>query len=177
MKNMSVRRMAFCAAVAAVYAVLTMLLSPISYGAVQLRLSEALCILPFFFPYTAWGLFIGCLAANLLSPVGAADIVFGSAATLLAGLCTAEMGKRGDRRSLPRCALACLPPVVFTALLVGGVLALTGAGEGALGASFAVFALEVGAGEAAVMYAAGLPLLRLLPGTALYAHARERLGE
>ena len=170
MKTMSARRIAFSAAVAAVYAALTMCLAPISYGAVQFRVSEALCILPFFFPYTAWGLYVGCLIANLLSPVGILDIVFGSLATLLAGLCTAALG-RGDRRSWSRCILACLMPVIFNAVIVGAVIAVSGAEEpfSAAGAAlFALSGLEVGLGELAVMFVIGLPLTRILPKKAFF---------
>ena len=77
-----VRKIAFSAVVAAVYAALTMLLAPISYGVLQFRISEVLCILPFFFPSTVWGLFIGCAISNILSTYGLLDVVMGSAATL-----------------------------------------------------------------------------------------------
>ena len=68
--------LAAAAIVGAAYAVLTMALAPISYGAIQLRISEVLCILPYFMPCTAWGLFIGCAAANLLTG-NVFDIIFG----------------------------------------------------------------------------------------------------
>ena len=51
---------------AAVYAALTIGLGFMSYNAVQYRIAEALCILPFFFPFSAWGLFVGCFLANLI---------------------------------------------------------------------------------------------------------------
>ena len=66
MKNLSVRRLAFTGLLAAVYAALTMGLGFMSYGQLQFRVAEALCILPFFFPFASWGLFIGCLLANIL---------------------------------------------------------------------------------------------------------------
>lgn len=165
MKAMSLRKLVFSAVVAAIYAALTMLLAPISYGEIQFRLSEALCVLPFFFPCTAWGLFVGCLIANLLSPVGILDIVFGSLATLLAGLCSAGIGRLG--RGWGHCVLACLMPVVFNALIVGAVIAYSVTGSlfsGAGAAAFGVIALEVGFGELVVMFALGLPLMRVLLG-------------
>ena len=55
------------AVVGALYAALTMLLAPISYGNLQFRISEALCVLPVFFPYTSVGLFLGCALANMIS--------------------------------------------------------------------------------------------------------------
>ena len=61
------QRLAAAAVVGAAYAALTMALAPISYGTVQFRISEVLCILPYFMPFTSWGLFAGCLIANLLT--------------------------------------------------------------------------------------------------------------
>ena len=177
MKAMSVRKLVFSAAVAAIYAALTVALAPISYGEVQFRVSEALCILPFFFPCTAWGLFAGCLIANLMSPVGILDIVFGSLATLLAGLCTAAVGRMG--RSLVHCVLACLMPVVFNAVIVGAVLAWSATGllfSGAGAAAFGIIALEVGFGELVVLFVIGLPLMRVLLGREFFRRMGERLG-
>ena len=65
------------AVIAARYAALTLALYPISFGAVQFRVSEALCILPAFVPFTAWGLWAGCAIANLAGGYGIPDIVFG----------------------------------------------------------------------------------------------------
>ena len=110
MKKTATLKLATAAVVGACYAVLTMILAPISYGAVQFRVSEALCILPFFMPCTAWGLFGGCIIANLLTG-NIFDIVFGSLATLAAALITAEIGRRGH--DLGRKILACLMPVLF----------------------------------------------------------------
>ena len=61
------------AVVGALYAALTMLLAPISYGNLQFRISEALCVLPVFFPYTSVGLFLGCALANTISAAGMLD--------------------------------------------------------------------------------------------------------
>lgn len=163
MKAMSARKLTLSAAVAAVYAVLTMVLAPISYGEVQLRISEVLCILPFFFPCTAWGLFAGCLIANLLSPIGVLDIVFGSLATLLAALCTAAIGKTG--RGWLQSVLACLMPVLFNAVIVGAVIAVSSTARpfSAAGlASFGVSAVWVGLGEFIVLFVIGLPMVRVL---------------
>ena len=83
-------------------------------GVVQCRFSEALCVLPFFFPETVWGLFAGCLITNILSPYGLLDLIVGSLATLIAALLTARCRKKW---------LAPLPPVVLNTLLVGAVIA------------------------------------------------------
>ena len=88
MKQLHTRQLTTAAVVGAAYAALSIFGSVfgITYGPIQCRFSEALCVLPFLFPETAWGLFAGCLIANLLSPYGLLDIVVGSLATLLAAL-------------------------------------------------------------------------------------------
>ena len=118
------------AVVGALYAALTMLLAPISYGNLQFRISEALCVLPVFFPYTSVGLFLGCALANMISAAGILDVVFGSRATLCAGLCAAACGREARRTgAMPSAAmrvLACLSPVVWNGVVIG---ALTPDGE------------------------------------------------
>lgn len=71
--------------IAAVYVVLTFLANAfgLASGVIQVRLSEALCILPFFTPAAIPGLFVGCLLANLITGCCLLDIVFGSLATLI----------------------------------------------------------------------------------------------
>lgn len=161
MKRSKTKRIAYAAVAGAAYAALTMLLAPISYGPIQFRVSECLCILPFFDPVFAAGLFVGCLIANLISAAGLLDIVFGSLATLLAALCTAALGRRS--RSWLSCVLGCGAPVIFNAAVVGAVLAATVApAESSFGAAFALFAFQVGLGEAVVLFVLGLPLMRLL---------------
>ena len=91
--KISTRKLASAAVVGAAYAALTLLLAPISFGLVQFRVSEALCILPAFVPFTAWGLWAGCAIANLAGGYGIPDIVFGSLATLGASLCMAAIAK------------------------------------------------------------------------------------
>lgn len=71
------------AVIAAIYVVLTMIFAPISFGAMQVRVAEALTILPMFTPAAIPGLFIGCLLANLLGGAVALDVAFGSVATLI----------------------------------------------------------------------------------------------
>ena len=71
------------AAIAAIYIVLTLVFAPISFGPVQFRISEALCVLPFFTPAAIPGLFIGCFLSNLLAGAMTMDVIFGSLATLI----------------------------------------------------------------------------------------------
>lgn len=152
--------------IGAVYAALTVALGFMAYGMIQFRVAEALCILPFFFPESAWGLFVGCIIANLIGGNGPADIVFGSLATLLAGLCTAQIGKRSLTRldkggdvGWGSCVAACAMPVIFNIPIVGAVLTYTLGGE-----SFWTFGMWVGIGEIVVMFVLGLPLMRVILG-------------
>lgn len=158
----NVRALCAAALTGAAYAVLTIALAPISYGAVQLRVSEALCILPYFIPGTAWGVAAGCCIANLLTG-NIFDIIFGSLATLAAGLCTAAIGKRSHTRLTA--FFGALMPIVFNALIVGAVItkAYNGLGIFAHPAVFALNAAQVALGEAAVMLLIGYPLMRFLP--------------
>ena len=82
----TVYALAYAAAIAAIYVVLTMLFLPISFGPVQFRISEILCILPYFTPAAVPGLFIGCFLSNLFGGAAVMDVVFGSLATLIGGV-------------------------------------------------------------------------------------------
>ena len=175
-KKSTVLRIATAAVVAAAYAALTIALAPISYGALQFRVSEALTVLPFFMPCTVWGLWIGCILANLYTGT-VADIVFGSLATLLAALCTAWFGKRGN--TVKNRILGCLMPVVFNALIVGAVLTWGYQIQEFSDplASFGFNALTVGLGEAGVLYLIGYTLLHQLPKIKLFREYIERVNQ
>ena len=161
--KINTRNLITAAIIGALYAVLTMVLAPISYGPVQFRVSEVLCILPCFMPCTSWGLFIGCIVANLMSAAGLLDVVFGSLATLITCVCIAQCGKMGN--TLRARLLACFMPVIWNALIVGATLTVALAGLNPLEdiGAFAVYAGQVGLGELGVMYVIGLPLMTYLP--------------
>ena len=161
-QNPRTLRLAVSAVIAASYAALTIALAPISYGPVQFRVSEALTVLPFLMPGTVWGLWAGCILANLYTG-SVIDIVFGSLATLLAALLTAYFGKKGN--TVKNRLLGCLMPVLFNAVIVGAVLTWgyrMQAFESPL-LSYGFNALTVGLGESGVLYLIGYTLLRQLP--------------
>ena len=196
MPNTNIRKIAFAGAIGALYATLTLVLHPISYGPLQFRIAEALTVLPFFFPSTVWGLFVGCIIANLGSPYGIIDIIAGPMASLLAGFCTMKLGMiaRADgrnesalrsrsapddagtaedlpafRNALPLKILACAPPVVFNAVVIGAMIAwFQTSGGPAFWPAFVTFGLQVGLGQLAVLYVLGLPLMLVLPRLPLY---------
>lgn len=156
MRKMSIRTLTLAAILAAVYAALTMVLYAPSYGPVQIRLSEALTVLPFLFPGAAVpGLFVGCVVANLLSPYGPIDVMFGSAATLLAAIWTSRCKNRW---------LAPLPPVICNAVIVGATISYAQVGlTPAFLPAYLFNAASVGAGELVACYGLGLILLTALP--------------
>ncbi len=114
MKNFKVSFITQAAAIAAVYTVLTLVFAPISYGEVQVRIAEALTILPAFTPAAIPGLFIGCLIANTLGGSILLDVFFGSIATLLGAAGTWMLRKNRW--------LAPLPPIVSNTIIVPLVL-------------------------------------------------------
>ncbi len=113
-KLLTTRSLCVSAVIAALYAALTLLLAPISYGPIQLRLSEAMTLLPMVLPQAVPGLFVGCLIANLYTGM-LTDIIFGSLATLLAAIGTWLLRKK------PMLGAAC--PVISNGVIVGLVLA------------------------------------------------------
>lgn len=115
-KLLTTRSLCVSAVIAALYAALTLLLAPLSYGPVQLRVSEAMTLLPLVLPQAIPGLFVGCLIANLYTGM-LTDILFGSLATLLAAIGTHLLRKK------PLLAAAC--PVLANGVIVGLVLALS----------------------------------------------------
>lgn len=138
--NKKIKFLTTAAIIAALYAALTLALSFISYGPVQFRVAEILTVLPFFTPAAIPGLFIGCIIANIFSPVTLIDIFVGSAATLLAAFLTSKM---------PNKWLAPLPPVICNAFIVGVELSVV------YKMPLLITILSVGFGEAVVCFAGG----------------------
>lgn len=98
---------------AAIYAALTMFLSPLSYGPVQVRISECLTLLAFYDKRWVPGLTVGCLLSNIGSPFGITDMIIGTLATFLGVF---------PMHWCPNVWLASLLPVVSNGLFIGGEL-------------------------------------------------------
>ena len=114
-KSMSVKRLVRCAVIAAIYVVLCLVLQPFSYGAVQVRVAEAFCLLPIFGTEYIIGVTLGCFLANLLGST-VIDVIFGTLATLLACLVTYKLRNvRVKGLAIP----ASLPPVISNMFIVG----------------------------------------------------------
>jgi len=147
---MKPRKIVFAGALAALYAALVYMNAAYSFGPVQLRLAEALTVLPFLFPEAVPGLFAGCLIANLVSQFGLPDIVFGSLATLLAAWLTSRCKHRW---------MAPLPPILVNMAVVGALITLYTPGKEATLIAFAANALLIGVSQAAACAGLGIPLL------------------
>lgn len=158
MGKFSTKDLTLAAMVAALYAVMGYFgnVFGLTFGPVQFRFAEALTVLPFLFPSTVPGLFVGCVIVNLLSPYGPLDIVVGSAATLIAAVWTSRVRNKW---------LAPLPPVICNTALVGFTIALAEANgfTAAFPMAWLVNGLSVGIGELGVCYALGMLLLGLMP--------------
>lgn len=148
----SARFLAEAGIIAALYFVLTVAVAPLSYGQLgmmQIRVSEALCILPFFTPAAIPGLFVGCILANLFSFLGFFDVLFGSFATLVAAVITYFIKNKW---------LIPLPTIISNAIVIGFLLKLFYFFDVPLWMPIAY----VGAGEAIAAYILGMPLFFLL---------------
>lgn len=115
MKNKNVTFLTQAAMIAAIYVVLTYVFAPFSFGEIQIRISEALTILPLFTPAAVPGLFIGCLIGNILGGAILPDIVFGSAATLIGALITYSLR---DKKPV----LGPIPPIAANTVIVPFIL-------------------------------------------------------
>ncbi|MDD6276310.1 MAG: QueT transporter family protein [Clostridia bacterium] len=152
------------ALIAAIYAALTYFLQPIAFGAQQLRVSEALTILPALTPAAIPGLTVGCIIANLSSPYGLVDIVLGSVATLLASICT-RLTRNIKLKNIPW--LSPIFPVLFNAIIIGLEISYF-LPDGISWTGFVASALSVGIGELIVCYVLGLPLYAALDRTKIF---------
>lgn len=113
MKNINVNKLAKIAMVAALYAVLTVAIAPISYGEFQFRLSEVMVLLAFIDPLYIPGLVLGCAISNLFSPLGIIDVFVGSFATFLSVYMISKS---------KNLFVATLWPVLFNGVIVGAEL-------------------------------------------------------
>ena len=140
------------AMIAALYVVLTVFINAfnLASGAIQVRISEALTILPYFTPAAIPGLFIGCLISNIVTGCLPWDVVFGSLATLIGALGTYALRKYKF--------LAPVPPILANALIVPSILIKVYAVPDA----YWFLLLTVGAGEVISCGILGMILLLLL---------------
>ena len=148
--NSPVLTLVYGAAIAAIYVVLTMVFLPISFGPIQFRISELLCVLPYFTPAAIPGLFIGCLLANFLGGAAALDVIFGSIATLI--------GAVGSYLLRKNRYLVSVPPILANMIIVPWVLRFAYGSEDMIWFS----TITVGIGEILAIGLLGQILLSVL---------------
>lgn len=152
------------ALIAALYAALTYAVSPIAFGSMQFRVSEALTVLPIFTPAAIPGLAIGCVIANIGSPWGPVDIIVGTVATILAAIAT-RLTRNIKVKNIP--LLSLLFPTIFNAIIVGAEITLLTPGESGL-IAFLASAGGVGLGELVVCYTLGILLFLGIERTKIF---------
>ena len=115
--------LAIAAMIAALYVVLSFAINAfgLASGAIQVRVSEALTILPYFTPAAIPGLTIGCLLFNLLSGAAILDVIFGTLATLLGAVGSYLLGKAAKRLTWMK-FLVPVPPVLSNAFIIPWIL-------------------------------------------------------
>ena len=152
MRNKKVLFVAQAALIAAIYVVLTYFISAfnLASGAIQVRISEALTILPMFTPAAIPGLAIGCFLSNLLTGCLPMDVLFGSLATFI--------GAVGSYLLRKHKWLVPLPPVLSNIIIVPYVLAYVYGAEGTI----PFFMVTVGIGEVISCYVLGGILMNAL---------------
>ena len=155
MNNNTVNRIVRTAIIAALYAAITLALAPLSYGAVQFRISEIMVLLAFFDPFYIGGLTLGCLISNILGPNGIADVIFGTLATFISVYAVNLTGKY-IRNSTKALITASLWPTIFNGLIVGIMLKVL------YDLPLVLSVLEVAAGEFVVVTIVGVPVIKII---------------
>lgn len=131
------------ALIAALYVALGIIFAPISFLSIQMRVSEAFTLLPVYSPVAIWGVTLGCAISNAygaatgMSILGAWDILFGTFATLIAGIMTYKLRKI-TYKGIP--FLAPLPPIIINGIVLGLEFSVFFTG----GFDFGVFMLNAG---------------------------------
>lgn len=155
MKENLTKKLVKTALVAAIYAALTIILAPISYGPVQFRLSEVLVLLAFMDPFYIVGLTVGCLLANILGGLGIMDIVFGTLATFLSVSAISLTAKYIKSKNFSL-IIASLWPTIFNGVIIGWMLNYV------LGVPLVLTMIQVGIGEFVVVTVVGVPVFKLI---------------
>ncbi|WP_066499429.1 QueT transporter family protein [Abyssisolibacter fermentans] len=142
-----VKFLVISAMIAAMYTSLTLILQPISYGFMQIRVSEVLTVMPFFTLAAIPGLTIGCLISNIVGGNGILDIIFGTLATFIAALLSSKMKK---------IYLVPLPPVLINAVIIGIMISYL------LNINVGLTMVWIGLGQLIACYGLGYPFMKML---------------
>ncbi|AYE32984.1 MAG: QueT transporter family protein [Clostridium septicum] len=151
MKNTLTKRLVKTAIIAALYAILTIILAPISYGPIQFRLSEVMVLLAFFDPFYIGGLTLGCLLSNILGGYGVMDIVFGTIATFMS-VSSISLTAKFLKQNKFSLLIASLWPTLFNGVIIGWMLNFV------LGVPIFITMLQVAIGEFVVVTILGVSI-------------------
>lgn len=167
-----IRLIVYSGVIAALYVVLTLPMAQFAFGPIQFRLAEVLTVLPAFAAGYIPGVSLGCFIANLLNPnnLGPVDIIFGTLATVIAGIFTRIIGKKNK-------ILGIIPPIISNGLIVGGYLPFLLVDEGSSVTAQAVIIsmVEVAASEAVLLIIIGIPFILLIEKNSRLKSLVERL--
>ncbi|MBE6062134.1 MAG: QueT transporter family protein [Clostridium butyricum] len=155
MKNNTAKRLVRTAIIAAIYAVITLALAPISYGNLQFRVSEIMVLLAFFDPFYIGGLTLGCFIANILGPNGLPDIIFGTLATFISVYAISITGKYVKNNTLAL-VIASLWPTIFNGIIIGWELNYIA------DLPLLLTMAQVAIGEFVVVTIVGVPVIKLI---------------
>ncbi|MGM0380084.1 MAG: QueT transporter family protein [Bacillota bacterium] len=153
MKKISTKLLTRTALIAAIYAVMTIAIAPLSYGAIQFRISEILVLFAFVDDDYIPGLILGCVLANLYSPLGMMDVIFGSMATAIAVM-GISLIKKILGQNLKSLFIASLSPVVINGIIIGMLLKIV------YNVPFMIGAFQVAIGEFVVVSIAGVVIFK-----------------
>ena len=154
MKKISTTMLARAGVIAGIYIVISLITFPIASGAVQLRLSEGLCILPLIYIEAVPALFIGCLLSNVITGCAILDVFLGSVVTLVSAVLTFFAGKIIKQVAL-KILLGGIFPVMLNALTLPIIWVWC------YGAPEYIYFIQAGIlliGQAVSVYAVGTPL-------------------
>lgn len=163
------RQWLLIAMIGALYTALSLALAPYSFGPIQVRVAEAMTLLPLLSPLAIGGLTLGCALTNLigaasgLNILGYYDVLWGTLATLSAALITYRF-RKVTIKGLP--VISILSPIVLNALIIGAELTIAFGPQSWI--SFGLYALSVGAGQALSVLVLGIPLLKAVESTKLF---------
>ena len=150
----NVKKLARAGIIAALYTVLTLIVFPVASGAVQIRISEALTLLPLLFIEAIPALAVGCFLSNLITGCAAFDIIFGTVITLVAATLTYFSGKL-IKNTVLKVIMGGLFPVILNALFLPLIWVYC---YGALEYVYYIQALLLVAGQGVSVYIFGTPI-------------------
>lgn len=168
--SQALKRLCIMAVIAALYTAVSLALAPITYGNIQVRVAEALTLLPVLFADSIPALALGCALTNLLGAMmginvlGFMDVFVGTLATVLAAICSRKLR---NVKTFNQPLLAAFMPVLFNGLIIGAELGFVLFPSAEFAAGWLICGAEVALGEAVACFVFGLPLVHVLKKTDL----------